>query len=57
MASVIANEFTEATEPYHLASLIAVGVLLLVVSVLVNLAARLAVRSVGRNRAIGVGLV
>jgi len=57
MASVIANEFTEATEPYHLASLIAVGLLLLVVSVLVNLAARLAVRSVSRHRAIGVGLL
>jgi len=57
MASVIANEFTEATEPYHLASLIAVGVLLLVVSVLVNLAARLAVRSVSRERAIGVGIL
>ncbi len=57
MASVIANEFTEATEPYHLASLIAVGVLLLAVSVLVNLAARLAVRSVGRQRAIGVGVL
>ena len=25
MASVIANEFTEATEPYHLSALIAVG--------------------------------
>jgi phosphate transport system permease protein len=57
MASVIANEFTEATEPYHLASLIAVGVLLLVVAVVVNLAARLAVRSVGHQRAIGVGVL
>jgi phosphate transport system permease protein len=57
MASVIANEFTEATEPYHLASLIAVGVVLLAVSVLVNLAARLAVRSVGHQRAVGVGLL
>jgi len=55
MASLIANEFTEATEPFHLSSLIAVGVLLLVVAVVVNLAARLLVRSVGRQRAIGMG--
>ena len=57
MASLIANEFTEATEPFHLASLIAVGVLLLVVSVVVNLAARLLVRSVGRQRAFGIGVL
>ncbi|MGB9112401.1 MAG: phosphate ABC transporter permease subunit PstC [Acidimicrobiales bacterium] len=50
MASVIANQFTEATEPFHLASLVAVGVLLLVVSVLVNSLARLLVRSIGRTR-------
>jgi phosphate transport system permease protein len=57
MASLIANEFTEATEPFHLASLIAVGVLLLVVAVVVNLAARLLVRSVGRQRAFGIGVL
>jgi len=57
MASLIANEFTEATEPFHLSSLIAVGVLLLVVAVVVNLAARLLVRSVGRQRAIGIGVL
>jgi phosphate transport system permease protein len=57
MASLIANEFTEATEPFHLASLIAVGVLLLAVSVVVNLVARLLVRSVGRQRAFGIGVL
>ena len=57
MASLIANEFTEATEPFHLASLITVGVLLLGVSVLVNLVARLLVRSVGRQRAFGIGVL
>ena len=57
MASLIANEFTEATEPFHLASLIAVGVLLLVVSVVINLVARLLVRSVGRQRALGIGVL
>jgi phosphate transport system permease protein len=50
MASVIANQFSEATEPFHLASLVAVGVLLLAISVLVNSAARLLVRSIGRSR-------
>ncbi len=54
MASLIANEFTEATEPFHLASLVAVGVVLLVVAVVVNVAARLLVRSVGRQRAFGI---
>ena len=51
MSSIIANQFTEATEPFHLASLIAIAVLLLVVAALVNVAARLLVRSVGRSRA------
>ena len=55
MASVIANQFTEATEPFHLAALVAVGVLLLVMSVLVNSAARLLVRSIGRSRS-GIAL-
>jgi phosphate transport system permease protein len=49
MASIIANQFTEATEPFHLASLIAIAVLLLVVAALVNVAARMLVRSVGRS--------
>jgi phosphate transport system permease protein len=50
LSSVIANQFTEATEPFHLSSLIALGVVLLVVSVVVNAAARLLVHSVGRSK-------
>lgn len=46
MASIIANQFTEAVEPFELQSLIAIAVLLLVMSLLVNIAARLLVRSV-----------
>jgi phosphate transport system permease protein len=46
LASIIANQFTEATEPYHLSSLIALGVVLLVVAIVVNAVARLLVRSV-----------
>ena len=50
MASIIANQFTEANEPYFLTSLIAIAVLLMVMSVVVNFAARLLVRSVSRSR-------
>lgn len=50
LASIIANQFTEATEPFHLSSLIALGVVLLVVAVIVNALARLLVRSVGGQR-------
>lgn len=40
MSSVIANEFTEATEPFHLSALFVVGFWLLVVALIVNIAAR-----------------
>ena len=36
LASVIANEFNEATETLHAESLIALGVVLLVIAVIVN---------------------
>jgi phosphate transport system permease protein len=51
LASLIANEFTEATEPFHLATLIEAGLLLLVISAIVNTTARLLVRAVGRQSA------
>jgi phosphate transport system permease protein len=44
MSSVIANEFTEATEPFHLESLFVVGFWLLVLAVIVNVIARAVVR-------------
>jgi len=44
MSSVIANEFTEATEPFHLESLFVVGFWLLVVALIVNVIARSVVR-------------
>ncbi len=44
MASVIANEFAEATTPLHAEALVAVGLLLLAVTVAVNIVARLLVR-------------
>jgi len=47
MASVLANEFTEATSDVYLAALVEIGLLLLVVTVVVNALARLLVWSVG----------
>jgi phosphate transport system permease protein len=49
MASVIANEFTEATDELHLAALAEMGLLLFVVTVCLNVAARLLVARVARN--------
>lgn len=43
MASVIANEFVEATSGLYVSSLIEVGLLLLVVSIIINIAARVLV--------------
>ncbi len=48
MASVIANEFTEATSELYLAALAEVGLLLFAVTVLLNIVARLLVWRVGR---------
>ena len=49
MASVIANEFTEATEDLYLSALAQIGLLLFLVTVLLNVAARLLVWRVGRG--------
>ncbi|MDD5616929.1 MAG: phosphate ABC transporter permease subunit PstC [Candidatus Methanoperedens sp.] len=43
MASVIANEFVEATSKLYVSSLIEIGFLLLVISVIINVAARILV--------------
>ncbi len=48
MASVIANEFTEATDDLHLGALAEIGLLLFVVTVLLNVVARLLVWRVSR---------
>lgn len=45
MASVIANEFSEATGPAHLEALVAVGLLLFGVTLLLNVAARAVIRT------------
>lgn len=43
MASVIANEFVEATSKLYISSLVEIGFLLLLVSVMINIAARILV--------------
>ncbi len=49
MASVIANEFTEATDDLYLSALIEIGLVLLIVTVIVNACARLLVWSITRG--------
>lgn len=49
MASVIANEFTEATSPLYLSSLTEIGLLLFVITLLINALARLLVWQVSRE--------
>lgn len=49
MASVLANEFAEATDPLHRSALLEVALLLLVLTVVVNAVARLMVWSVARS--------
>ena len=49
MPSVIANEFTEATEPFHLQSLFVVGTLLLLITLVVNVLGKLIVSSISET--------
>lgn len=53
MASVIANEFTEATTDMYSSALIEVGLVLLITTFVVNMLARFLVWSVTRNRIAG----
>jgi len=49
MASVIANEFSEATDDLYLSALVEIGLALLIVTVIVNAIARLLVWSITRG--------
>jgi len=49
MASVIANEYAEATADVHLASLAAIGLALFFVSLVINALARLVVLSLDKG--------
>jgi phosphate transport system permease protein len=50
MASLVANEFQEATNDLHVSALMAIGAVLFVVTVIVNSIARWLVWQTGRNR-------
>ena len=49
MASVIANEFTEASDPVYLSALVEIGLALFIVTIIVNAFARLLVWAVTRG--------
>lgn len=49
MASLIANEFSEATSEVYLASLIEIALLLFVISTLINVAGKLVIARIGRS--------
>ena len=49
MAAVIANEFTEASDDLHLAALIEIGLVLFVITLIVNSLSRLLIWSMARN--------
>ena len=49
MASVIANEFGQSQEPLHLQALIGLGLILFLVTILVDIAARLLVHKAGAS--------
>ncbi|MGC2163831.1 MAG: phosphate ABC transporter permease subunit PstC [Silvibacterium sp.] len=49
MASVIANEFTEASDPMYLSALVEIGLALFIVTIIVNALARLLVWAVTRG--------
>ncbi len=57
LASVIANEFSEATGKLYLSALIEMGVVLLLISILVNVFARLLLWSVTSKRSGGLSAV
>jgi phosphate transport system permease protein len=50
MASMIANEFSEATNALHTSALMAVGAVLFVITIIVNIIARWLVWRVGKNQ-------
>lgn len=49
MPSVIANEFTEATEPFHLQSLFVVGLALMIITLIINLLGKLVVSRISET--------
>jgi len=56
MPSVIANEFAEASSSLHSAALMEIGLILLVVTLIINILARLLIWSVTRGEKRGTGI-
>jgi phosphate transport system permease protein len=50
MAAVIANEFSEATDTLHLHALIEIGLVLFIITLIINVISRLFIWSMGRQR-------
>jgi phosphate transport system permease protein len=50
MAAVLANEFTEATEDLHLHALVEIGLVLFVITLVINTLSRLLIWSMNRPR-------
>jgi phosphate transport system permease protein len=48
MASIIANEFTEATEEIYLSALLEIGLLLFIISMIINIAGKLVINRFNR---------
>jgi phosphate transport system permease protein len=49
MAAVVANEFTEAAEPLYIAALIEIGLVLFIITLIVNSLSRLLIWSMTRS--------
>jgi phosphate transport system permease protein len=53
MASVLANEFSEATDDLYLSALIEIGLALFIVTIIVNMLAQLLIWSITRGQKAG----
>jgi phosphate transport system permease protein len=53
MAAIIANEFSEASAPMYISALFEIGLVLFIITIIVNAAARLLVWRVARGSAVG----
>ncbi len=54
MAAVLANEFTEAADDLYLNALVEIGLVLFVITLIINVISRLFIWSMGRQRRPGV---
>src|SRR5262245_34581642 len=56
MAAVIANEFSEATDTLHLHALIEIGLVLFIITLIINVISRIFIWSIGRQRTLCLSL-